>query len=75
LQLASPRSAGAPRQGGYVGGHVGGAWGDDTSASWAYFPGFASDIRLKRDIALVGHLDNLGVRLPTSAEWEREQQN
>jgi outer membrane immunogenic protein len=56
--LFSPRVAGAPWQGGYLGGHVGGAWGNDTNASFAYFPGFASDVRLKRDIVLVGHLDN-----------------
>jgi outer membrane immunogenic protein len=56
--LFSPRVAGAPWQGGCLGGHVGGAWGNDTNASFAYFPGFVSDIRLKRDIVLVGHLDN-----------------
>jgi outer membrane immunogenic protein len=52
----------APWQGGYVGGHVGGAWGNDTTAS--YFAGttFVSDMRRKRDIALVGRLeDGLGL--------------
>jgi outer membrane immunogenic protein len=45
-------------EGAYLGGHVGGAWGNDTSASYAYFPGFVSDIRLKRDIVLVGRLES-----------------
>jgi hypothetical protein len=41
-----------------VGGHTGGAWGDDASASFSFFPGFPSDIRLKRDIVLVARLDD-----------------
>jgi outer membrane immunogenic protein len=45
-------------EGAYLGGHAGGAWGNDTSASYGYFPGFSSDIRLKRDIVLVGRLEN-----------------
>lgn len=46
-------------EGGYVGAHIGGAWGDATSASYAVSePLFPSDVRLKRDIALIGHLDN-----------------
>jgi outer membrane immunogenic protein len=47
-----------PWEGGYVGGHVGGAWGNDTNASFAFYPGVPSDIRLKRNIVLVGRLDN-----------------
>jgi outer membrane immunogenic protein len=47
----------APWQGMYAGGHAGGAWGDNTSAN--YTSGFiVSDARLKRDIALVGRLDD-----------------
>ena len=52
-------------EGTYVGGHVGGAWGDSTSASYsssqaiaAFRPIAASDVRLKREIALVGRLEN-----------------
>ena len=47
----------APWQGMYVGGHAGGAWGLNTSAN--YTAGFIpSDVRLKRDITLVGRLDD-----------------
>jgi outer membrane immunogenic protein len=51
---------GAPRPGSWegfnVGAHGGGAWGLNTDAT--YTAVFApSDMRLKRDIALVGHLD------------------
>jgi opacity protein-like surface antigen len=53
----------APWEGMYVGGHVGGAWGNSTSANYfaeTIIP--ASDIRLKRDITLVGRLgDGLGI--------------
>jgi len=53
---------GAPWQGGYVGGHVGAAWGNDTTASYSASVAPPSDIRLKRDIALVGRLgDGLGL--------------
>ena len=46
-----------PWQGGYVGGHAGGAWGLNTNASYdSSIP--ISDIRLKRDIALVGYRDD-----------------
>jgi outer membrane immunogenic protein len=46
-------------EGMYVGGHAGGAWGDRTSASYAASPLIAtSDARLKRDITLVGRLDD-----------------
>jgi hypothetical protein len=42
----------------YVGGQVGGAWGNSTNANYSYIPPAASDIRLKRDITLVGRLDD-----------------
>ncbi len=45
-------------EGGFVGGKVGGAWGNDTNATYSFFPGFPSDARLKRDIVLVGRLDD-----------------
>jgi outer membrane immunogenic protein len=51
---------GAPRPGSWegfnAGAHGGGAWGLNTNAT--YTAAVPSDIRLKRDIALVGHLDN-----------------
>jgi outer membrane immunogenic protein len=47
-----------PWEGGYVGGHVGGAWGNDTNASYAISVPAVSDTRLKRDIVLIGRLDN-----------------
>lgn len=48
--------------GGFVGGHVGGAWGNDTNASYSASTILVSDLRLKRDIALLGRLDDgLGV--------------
>jgi outer membrane immunogenic protein len=54
------KTPGAPWQGGYVGGHVGGAWGDDTTASYSAsataIP--VSDIRLKRDVVLMERLDD-----------------
>jgi outer membrane immunogenic protein len=46
-------------EGTYVGGHAGGAWGDRASASYAASPFLPpSDARLKRDITLVGRLDD-----------------
>jgi outer membrane immunogenic protein len=55
-------SAPQSREGLYAGGHVGGAWGNDTNASYSFTPcGLLcqfSDVRLKRDVALVGRLDN-----------------
>lgn len=56
----------APWEGGYVGGQVGGAWGDNTSASYSASTVepvvIFSDIRLKRDIALVARRpDGLGL--------------
>jgi outer membrane immunogenic protein len=64
--------AGLPWSGGYVGGHGGGAWGNNTSAGYGsaatplssviFVPAFPSDIRFKRDIALVGRRDDgLGI--------------
>jgi outer membrane immunogenic protein len=47
-----------PWDGAYVGGHGGGAWGNDTSGNFAFYPGVPSDVRLKHDIVLVGRLDN-----------------
>jgi len=44
--------------GAYVGGHVGGAWGNNTSANYSYLTPIPSDVRLKRDITLVGRLDD-----------------
>ena len=48
----------APWQGGYVGGHAGGAWGDTTTASYSGSGTFVSDTRLKRDVVLLTRLDN-----------------
>jgi outer membrane immunogenic protein len=46
-------------EGGYIGGHGGGAWGNDTDASYAFTPTIIiSDARLKRDVVLVGRLDD-----------------
>lgn len=53
--------AAAPWEGWYAGGQVGGAWGLDTDARYSSVA-FASDARLKRDIALVGRReDGLGI--------------
>lgn len=58
-----PPNDGAPHgawEGMYAGGHVGGAWGDRTNADYSASELLiaGSDVRLKRDIALVGRLDN-----------------
>lgn len=47
-----------PWEGMYAGGHVGGAWGNSTSANYFDQPPVRSDARLKRDITLVGRLDD-----------------
>lgn len=48
-----------PWQGMYIGGHAGGAWGLNTDADYSNLAaGTFSDIRLKRDIALVGRRDD-----------------
>ena len=52
----SPANA-APWQGMYVGGHAGGAWGLNTSANYTAEV-IVSDVRVKRDITLVGRLDD-----------------
>jgi outer membrane immunogenic protein len=53
----SPNPA-QPWAGAYAGGHVGGAWGDTTNANYSGQTTGISDIRLKRDITLVGRLDD-----------------
>jgi opacity protein-like surface antigen len=46
-------------EGQYIGGHAGGAWGNPTDANYsAASPLIVSDVRLKRDIALLGRLDD-----------------
>lgn len=58
--LFSPDNAPHPAwEGLYAGGHLGGAWGDTTNASYfAQGAAAASDVRLKRDIVLIGRLDD-----------------
>ena len=57
----------APWEGFYVGGHAGGAWGNKTDGAYsdaggAIVVGTVSDVRLKRDIVLVGRRDDgLGI--------------
>jgi outer membrane immunogenic protein len=54
------RSALQPWEGMYIGGHGGGAWGLNTDAIYSSVA--PSDIRLKRDIALIGRRgDGLGL--------------
>lgn len=49
----------APWQGFFAGGHVGGAWGDSTDANYSDSTIILrSDVRLKRDIVLVGRRDD-----------------
>jgi outer membrane immunogenic protein len=47
-----------PWEGAYVGGHAGGAWGLSTDATYTPTVLVPSDVRLKRDIALVGRRDD-----------------
>jgi hypothetical protein len=47
-----------PWKGFYAGGHAGGAWGNSTDGSYSDSTIITSDIRLKRDIALVGRRDD-----------------
>jgi outer membrane immunogenic protein len=55
-------SGAMPWQGGYAGIHGGGAWGNDTNATYDSAAIFFSDVRLKRDVTLVGRRnDGLGV--------------
>ena len=57
-----PGSTAAPWQGGYAGIHGGGAWGNDTSATYTGTGAVFSDARLKRDIALLTRRsDGLGI--------------
>ena len=42
----------------YFGGHVGGAWGLSTDANYSSSILAVSDVRLKRDITLVGRRDD-----------------
>lgn len=56
-RFAPTDSAMKPWQGMYAGGHAGGAWGLNTDADYTS-PVLISDVRLKRDIALVGRLDD-----------------
>lgn len=45
-------------EGQYIGANGGGAWGNPTSASYETVVPLVSDIRLKRDITLIGQLDD-----------------
>ncbi len=55
-----PAMAGKPWEGAYIGGHGGGAWGLKTDATYSAVA--PSDMRLKRDIALLGRrADGLGL--------------
>lgn len=57
----APTASSAPWAGGYAGGHLGGAWGNSTDATYNSAI-LISDMRLKRDIALVGRRgDGLGI--------------
>jgi outer membrane immunogenic protein len=58
--LVSPTGATPPGtwRGLYAGGHAGGAWGNSESANYSALTPVPSDVRLKRDITLVGRLDN-----------------
>lgn len=57
-----PAGPTAPWAGGYIGGHVGGDWGNDASANYSSAAVFVSDVRLKRDIALIARRDDgLGI--------------
>jgi outer membrane immunogenic protein len=59
----APGNTATPWQGGYAGIHGGGAWGNDTNATYTGSGLIAiSDARLKRDITLVGRRnDGLGI--------------
>jgi outer membrane immunogenic protein len=52
------RSPQEPWEGPYFGGHIGGAWGNSTNGDYSSQQVLHSDIRLKRDIAFVGRLDD-----------------
>jgi outer membrane immunogenic protein len=57
--IKAPAVAVSPWEGLYAGGHAGGAWGNRTDANYSdsTIIGF-SDVRLKRDIVLVGRRDD-----------------
>ena len=58
----APAGSAAPWEGGYAGIHGGGAWGNSTTANYTSASQLVSDVRLKRDITLVGRRsDGLGV--------------
>jgi outer membrane immunogenic protein len=58
-KFAPTNAASKSWEGGYIGGHAGGAWGNNTNANYSSsLQIFNSDVRLKRDITLVGHLDD-----------------
>jgi outer membrane immunogenic protein len=64
----TPTASSGPWQGGYVGGQAGGAWGLPTDANYSATapapppPPPISDVRLKRDITLLGRRDDgLGI--------------
>jgi outer membrane immunogenic protein len=58
----APTGSSAPWAGGYAGGHAGGAWGNDANANYTSSVLAVSDMRLKRDVALVGRRgDGLGI--------------
>ena len=59
---STPGGTAAPWTGGYAGIHGGGAWGNDTNAAYDSAVFFPSDVRLKRDVTLLGRrADGLGV--------------
>jgi opacity protein-like surface antigen len=53
----SPTDTAPQWEGLYVGGHAGGAWGNSTNANYTSTI-LVSDVRLKRDITLVGRRDD-----------------
>jgi outer membrane immunogenic protein len=60
----APDGSSSPWAGGYAGGQVGGAWGNNTNGTYTSSAQIvaASDVRLKRDITLVGRRsDGLGL--------------
>ncbi len=59
----APAPSSSPWAGGYAGGQAGGAWGNSASAIYSSSSQFiVSDIRLKRDVALVDRRsDGLGI--------------
>jgi opacity protein-like surface antigen len=61
LFTPSDKGPHGPWEGEYIGAQAGGVWGNPTNASYASTQPvifFGSDIRLKRDITLLAHLDD-----------------